>query len=285
MLRYFFLLFFLCQPIFLQAADRDFLFQVKKLSDQATHKREGVVIWSDLAHSKQDVFGNINWLDNQFLPGSIFKLILAQTLLESGTQFQYQCTGKDKLAGKVMHCWTYRGHGSLDLPQALALSCNLYFQNLGLKLGLSKILETMKQYPSLPAVRGETLPQGISSEFKLTRFFIGDDPSYRLTPRQLSEFWNQYVLKIQEDRYQAIFQGLRRSVQRGGTASKLKNSPLEILAKTGTGDSLNPNYKTNAWFLGAYPAKNPQYTLLILLQEAHGFEEATALAEKIFSKL
>lgn len=271
------LVFILFQVFPLQATENSFFSQVRKLTDQATRKREGLVIWTDLSHSKQDFFGNSKWVDQKFLSGSLFKLLIAQAALENNIHFQYSCTGSDAWGGKKYSCWTYKGHGQLDLPKALAISCNLYFQNLGMKLGLDKIVSVMKQYPSLPSLA--------FSKIDLARFSIGDDPSYRVTPRQMSTFWNQYVKTIQEPHYDAIFQGLRRSVQAGGTASKLKESPLEILAKTGTGDSLNSNYKTNAWFLAAYPAKNPQYTLLILLQEAHGFEEATRLAEKIFSEL
>lgn len=282
MLRCFIVIFLLFPVFSLQALEQDFFVKVRSLTDQFTHKREGLVIWTDLSNSQTHIFGNQKWADEKMMLGSIFKLIVAQSAIEKGLDFKYECAGKDKLRAKERHCWTYRGHGKLDLPKALAISCNLYFQNLGFKLGFSQILETLNQYPALR--NGKTLLKP-ESAFDLGQFSIGDDPAFRLTPRQVSQFWNEYVLKLQEAKYAAIFQGLRRTVSQEGTASRLKNSPLEILAKTGTSDSLNSNYETNAWFLGAYPAKDPQYTLLILLQEAHGFEEASRLAEKIFSKL
>jgi len=254
---------------------------MRKTVDQALHKREGVVLWTSLEDHKTRIFGNAEWAERKFLPGSLFKLLTAQAALENGLNPTYRCTGRDRLGGKARHCWTYKGHGPLDLPQALGLSCNLYFENLGLQLGLEKMLQTLRQYPALSASWN---PAAQTPAFDLPRFAIGDEAVFQVSPLQMDAFWNQYVQKIQEAPYNAIFQGLKRTVQ-AGTASKLRGTPLEILAKTGTGDALSKNYKTNGWFLGAYPAQAPRYTLLILIQEAHGFDEAAGLAQKIFSKL
>lgn len=262
-------------------SDPRFFEQVQKLSDQAMHKRQGLVIWTSLENSQQRVFGNRAWLEEKFLPGSLFKLLIAQAAVENGIDFAYSCKGHESLGGKKRHCWTYKGHGALDLPRALALSCNLYFENFTLQLGLPKILAVMDSYPSLRA-SVQDLKKTPPSDLAL--FGVGDDESFKIKPPDISVFWNSFVQLIQLQKYAGIFQGLKRSVAMG-TASKLKASPLEILAKTGTGDALNPNYATNGWFLGAYPAKSPRYSLLILLQEAHGFNEPTGLAEKIFTKL
>lgn len=261
--------------------DSRFYQELHRLSDEAIHKREGIILWTFLPDSKQYIYGNAAWRNEKFVPGSIFKLLTAQAAVENKLQIDYHCQGKGLIGGKQRQCWTYKGHGNLDLPKALALSCNLYFENLGMTLGLPKILAVLKQYPSLVSSLSEVSK---NPSFDLALFSIGDDLSYRLSPQAIADFWNVYVQKIQEPTYGAILQGLKQSVQRG-TASKLKNNPLEILAKTGTGDSLNSNYPTNGWFLGAYPVQAPKFSLVILLQEAHGFEAPARLAQKIFSKL
>ncbi len=273
-----FLVFF---PFLVQGAESGLFFQqIQQFTDQATHKREGLVIWTNLENQQQKIFGNSKLAGEKFLPGSLFKLVTAQAAVENQQILSYRCNGHDVLGFKRRTCWTRKGHGLLELPQALGISCNLYFQNLGLKLGFDKIWQVLRQYPNLSNdLDPKRLPPGLD----LARFAMGDEASYRLTPQELDTFWNLYVIKIQDKRYAAIYQGLRRSVY-SGTASKLKKNPLEILAKTGTGDSLNSLYKTHGWFLGAIPAQNPQYSVLIFLQEAHGFEEPTKLAEKIFSK-
>jgi cell division protein FtsI/penicillin-binding protein 2 len=68
-----------------------------------------------------------------------------------------------------------------------------------------------------------------------------------------------------------------------GTGQRAAASSFEILGKTGTSDAEKSAYKTDGWFLGAYPAGHPRYAVLVFLRHAHGFEEAATLAGKIFS--
>ena len=45
-----------------------------------------------------------------------------------------------RLGNRVFRCWKKEGHGSLDLIGAVAASCDVYFYQLGLRLGLDAIL-------------------------------------------------------------------------------------------------------------------------------------------------
>jgi penicillin-binding protein 2 len=74
-------------------------------------------------------------------PGSTLKIITAAAGLETGTinlhsRFQ-PCTGEMKFGNRVFHCWAEEGHGSLDLQGAIAQSCDVYFYQLGRKVGLN----------------------------------------------------------------------------------------------------------------------------------------------------
>ncbi len=80
-------------------------------------------------------------------PGSVFKVLLACAALEEGvidedTQFfgpgYYQIDGK----GRKWQCWKREGHGWVDMVDALAFSCDVFFWNVGRKLGEA----TMNQY-------------------------------------------------------------------------------------------------------------------------------------------
>lgn len=122
-----------------------------------------------------------------YAPGSIFKLIvgyaaLHENLIDENTVFS--CSGHYDLGSHRFHCWKWKhgGHGSLDLIQAIAQSCDVYFYHLGLKLGQKKIAEYAKMFGygdhtgiDIPGEMKGLVP---SREWKMARFgkdwFKGD---------------------------------------------------------------------------------------------------------------
>ena len=82
-------------------------------------------------------------------PGSTFKLITAMSALENGWQGdkEIDCNGKLALNKKrTMHCWMEKGHGKIDLVEAIKDSCNIYFTKLGLFAGIDNIYKTAKDF-------------------------------------------------------------------------------------------------------------------------------------------
>jgi penicillin-binding protein 2 len=82
----------------------------------------------------------------QYPPGSVFKIMLAAAALEEGVideHSTYYCPGKFRINGKgrPWHCHKRAGHGSVNVGDALTLSCDVFFYNVGLKLGVDKIVE------------------------------------------------------------------------------------------------------------------------------------------------
>ena len=51
------------------------------------------------------------------------------------------CRGGMRLGNRVFRCWKKEGHGTLDLIGAVAASCDVYFYQLGLQLGLDAIIQ------------------------------------------------------------------------------------------------------------------------------------------------
>ncbi len=79
-------------------------------------------------------------------PGSVYKVLLAAAALEEGLideHTSYFCPGHFQLGGggRKWHCWRRTGHGTVAVREALAFSCDVYFYNVGLKLGVDKIVE------------------------------------------------------------------------------------------------------------------------------------------------
>ena len=77
-----------------------------------------------------------------YSPGSIFKLTMALGALESNViteQTSFFCSGTTQIYGRPFACWFKPGHGSLELYNAIRYSCNIYFYNLGRRMGIEEI--------------------------------------------------------------------------------------------------------------------------------------------------
>ncbi|WP_127112716.1 penicillin-binding protein 2 [Shimia sediminis] len=75
-------------------------------------------------------------------PGSTFKMITALAALEEGlvsSEDTVWCPGYLEVSDRKFHCWKRAGHGHVDLNQALRESCDVYFYELALELGIDRI--------------------------------------------------------------------------------------------------------------------------------------------------
>ncbi|MFZ8864303.1 MAG: penicillin-binding protein 2 [Rickettsiales bacterium] len=80
-------------------------------------------------------------VSSQYPPGSTFKIAVALAALEDGfnPEQKINCKGKIKLGRRWFHCWKEEGHGQINLPEAIAQSCNCYFYKMGHEVGIDKI--------------------------------------------------------------------------------------------------------------------------------------------------
>lgn len=75
-------------------------------------------------------------------PGSTFKMITALAALEeglTGPDDTVYCPGFLEVSGRRFHCWRRGGHGHVDLLNSLKQSCDVYYYDLALKVGMDKI--------------------------------------------------------------------------------------------------------------------------------------------------
>lgn len=95
-------------------------------------------IWASLLNDPaQPLFSRI--IQGAYPPGSTYKIVAAIAALEEEIitpKWTAFCPGHFKLGRKTIHCWNEKGHGRLDLLGAIKNSCNVYFYQLGLKIGL-----------------------------------------------------------------------------------------------------------------------------------------------------
>jgi penicillin-binding protein 2 len=70
---------------------------------------------------------------------------------------RFYCPGYGVFYGHVHRCWRPEGHGSVDLRSAIKNSCDVYFYNLGQRLGIERIARYSRQF-GLGAVTGIDVP-------------------------------------------------------------------------------------------------------------------------------
>jgi len=84
-----------------------------------------------------------------YSPGSTFKILTTIAALNEkkcSTKTVFFCPGKFKFGDKIFKCWEKKGHGYVDLLNGIRLSCNVYFINLGLRVGIDNIEKYAKMF-------------------------------------------------------------------------------------------------------------------------------------------
>ncbi len=98
-------------------------------------------IWRGLVEDPRHPLQN-RAVQSAYSPGSTFKPIMAAAALEEGVatpQTTFFCGGSAVFYGRRFLCHQRGGHGVVDMKRAIQVSCNVYFYNLGSRLGIDAI--------------------------------------------------------------------------------------------------------------------------------------------------
>jgi hypothetical protein len=178
-------------------------------------------------------------IDSPVNPGSLWKPFLASA--HAGPSPRFHCDGR--------RCWSGRRHGWLDLPEALAQSCNQWFHQL---------------FPTLPVPLPTLAPFGLPAQSS------PDWMQWTCSPRQLALAYAELIARRLD--FPLVLAGLRSAASHG-TARPLGRSRL---AKTGTSPSRL--HAGDGWVVTAYPVDAPQRLILYRQRGATGAAAAAALA-------
>ncbi len=83
-------------------------------------------------------------IQGQYPPGSTYKVVTALAGLSRGVinaNTVYYCSGSMFFGNRRYGCWKEGGHGPVSLHRALAESCDVYFYQVGLKVGVDSLAE------------------------------------------------------------------------------------------------------------------------------------------------
>ncbi len=112
-------------------------------------------------------------IQSVYPPGSTYKIVAAIAALQEGIitpSWKATCPGYFQIGRKTIKCWNAKGHGTIDLLDAIRGSCNVYFYQLGLKIGLDIWSKYSKMF-GFGSLTGIDLPNESNGLVPTTEFF------------------------------------------------------------------------------------------------------------------
>jgi penicillin-binding protein 2 len=223
---------------------------------------------------------------------STWKLIVAALALDMGVirpdeYMPVACTGGISLLGRYARCWRAGGHGRQNLIEGIKNSCNVYFYQVGARMGLDRFLETgtrlgfsRRTNIDIPTEFLPQFPHGRQywidrwgyrpEDNEVLSLVIGQGPM-TMTIIKLAQMYAalgrpdgrmpapRIAMDMDEERDTLHFQltpqqqwylntGMRRVLAPGGTAGLSRLRDWDFVGKTGTAQ--NPPNPAHGWFVG-----------------------------------
>jgi penicillin-binding protein 2 len=257
----------------------------------------------------------------RYPPGSTWKLAIAAMALKRGivtmhSRMPIPCRGGLQYGDRYFRCWNAAGHGSLTLEQAIAQSCDVYFYQLGMKLGVTSLLEDGNEW-GFRARTGVDLPgeatplfpsgteyydrvygprrwtsavslnlaigQGENSQtlIDMVRLYqmLASDGRSRPPYMVKPAVEPAYDLDLSSEQLDGLRQAMINVVERG-TGRGARIGELRIAGKTGTAQ--NSQGPDHGWFIGFAPADQPKIVVGAVIEFArHGTAVAPLVARVI----
>ncbi len=140
--------------------------------------------WRALASNPKSPLTN-KAVAGQFAPGSTFKMVVALAALEAGIispDDQVFCPGSFKFGNARFHCWKRGGHGRMVMHEAVKQSCDVYFYEIGRRVGIERIAAMARKLGlgetldvDLPGERPGLVPDKAWKEAALGEPWVGGE--------------------------------------------------------------------------------------------------------------
>ena len=191
--------------------------------------------------------------------GSLTKPFMAVAYGRTHSSFpKFRCTG-----GKT--CWLRRGHGTLNVKQAIAFSCNSYFHQL-----------VAQGSPEFPAAMANFSLHSTDDQASYAPFTTA-------SPLALARAFLELTRQSRDPAVTLAIQGLALSAK-SGTAREVGDAlrGMTVLAKTGTAPCTHKKKAPGDGFaLVMFPAEKPRAVLLVRLHGRPGHMAASVAGHMI----
>lgn len=260
--------------------------------------------WTSMVESKDAPFLP-RATQGLYVPGSTFKTVISAAAMENGLKDKvYEDKGTVIIDGKEFKNFAGEANGSLDMKKALTLSSNVYFSQLGVELGSSKLQELAdrigigRDIPFDLGINKSVFSYKSMSKADMGAVGIGQG-KILVTPVHMAMIAagianNGVVMKpvlvdriikpddtlIKQVRASELFKimkpetsaelvNMMKDVVKSGTGGNAAISGVNVAGKTGTAEnelSAKEKNKEHAWFIGFAPAENPQIAVAVIIE-------------------
>ena len=104
--------------------------------------------WNDLLKNRDKPMTN-KAISGLYPPGSTIKTIVALSALENDVaspDLKVRCDGYIDFYEEKFHCWKKKGHGLINMRNAIKKSCDVYFYEIARRLGVDRLAVTAKKF-------------------------------------------------------------------------------------------------------------------------------------------
>lgn len=242
---------------------------------------KGSIIVYDIKNDKIAAIVSPNIaLKNYYPMGSVFKIVTALALYDEkiiNSSTNINCKNYYRIQNKDYICSKPGGHGKVNLSEAIAYSCSVYFYNFCGKLNDENFIRCARAL--LDDKKNKCIIKKASGMKDLADMSVGEDGFVLIKPIQMINLLKHLIaedIKVDKKYYFAVKEGMRASCENGTSRSINFNAA----GKTGTPEDINHKDKFHGWFIGWSPAKNPKVAVIVFLEDGKGYE-AAAIAGKV----
>ncbi len=242
-------------------------------------------------------------INGLYPPGSSFKVVTGAAALDQGVVTvgsPFDCTGKLVVNGYTVYDFNRKTHGNLTFEQAMVVSCNITFAQVGLRLGAPALVNYAQLFGFNKALPFDlpTTASHIQSAAKMdpvalasASFGQGEDLA---TPLQMASvvstianggvMMQPYLVDAVQDYNGKILEQnqskkMRRvldqqtastltdimvKVVTSGTGTAAQIDGVDVAGKTGTAEV--GNGEPDAWFICFAPAQDPKVAVAVVVE-------------------
>tara|TARA_Y100001970_G_C14246785_1_gene868899 strand:- start:2174 stop:3937 length:1764 start_codon:yes stop_codon:yes gene_type:complete len=267
------------------------------------------------------------YIQGTYIPGSIVKMISQIAILKYGDldeKITHSCPGFYQFGDRIYGCWVTEGHGEVNIIQAMAMSCDVFFYKAIQQIDIDNLHTIFRKFGfgsktniDIPNESKGLVP---NKEYLMNRYgkygwskgtllnlAIGQG-EILVTPIQILNYINliatkgnapscHFVMvdnlpnnakpKLDSRHWKQVYEGLRSAIiSKKGTGRKSDPAidGFKVYGKTGTAE--NPHGNNHAWFTGWAEYFDKKYSIVILLENAgSGGSIAAPIAKLVFKEI